>query len=170
MPKHLTALLLLTSCIYASSTASGMSSAYIGISKANYSNDEKSRNKPYVGIDIMSQLSGPLYAGVGLDLVAIDGLRATNSTYGNYTLSPQLKLGYSLKELIQWDANLKIDIGYGVTRWNSKNYWSSQYSASFNTKIYEDFGIGYKYKFVNLDVENNINSYYTNIFFIELFF
>lgn len=151
----------------------GMSSLMLGVSKADYSAKESGDSKPYIGVDLMTSLakSESFHFGVGFDLVGIDGISSSSSTYGNYTLGGGLKVGYSLASLINWNVNLKADLGYGVTRWESSNYWGLQYSASLDAEIYKGWGIGYKYKHVEADVDkNSFDSYSANIFFIQKMF
>lgn len=149
----------------------GMSSIQLGVTKAIYNGGNTGDSKIYFGTDLMVPLAtdtSAFYFGVGFDLVAIDGVSSTSSTYGNYTLGAQAKVGYSLAPLIGWNVNLKADVGYGVTRWISSNYWGAQYSASIDTEVYNGWGIGYKYKHVNTGISGNIfDSYNTNIFFLE---
>ena len=125
--------------LYASQGSKGMSGIYVGVTKAKYSNSVDGKTKPYFGIDFMGSidtLSPSFFLGVGFDLVGIDGVVTSSDTYGNYTLSPQLKVGYSLSELVGWNINLKADYGYGVSRWEQKNYWGSQYSAALEIKLF----------------------------------
>lgn len=151
----------------------GMSSLMLGVTKADYNGANTGDSKIYIGGDLMIPLaiSEALYFGLGFDLVGLDGVSSSGSTYGNYTLGAQVKVGYCLAWLINWNVNLKADLGYGVTRWESSNYWGTQYSASVDAEIYNGWGVGYKYKHVESDINGNLfDSYSANIFFIQKMF
>lgn len=145
----------------------GMSSLYMGVSKASYSYADNGKTKISFGGDLMVPLRVVpyLFVGIGADFVGIDGYSSRTEPYRNYTLGGQLKIGYSLASLIHWNVNLKAEGGYGVTRYTSTNNWGSQYGASIDTKIYSSFGVGYKYKHVNMGIGNA--SYTANIFYVE---
>jgi hypothetical protein len=64
-------------------------------------------------------------------------------------MGAQIKGAYSLKNLIHWDANIKGEVGYGVTRLNTVNEYGMQYGVGASVQIYKDFGIGYKYKVID---------------------
>jgi hypothetical protein len=148
----------------------GISSIKIGVSKATYNNNKIGNSKLYMALDIFTPINSikNLYIGLGADFVGIDGYFSSTESYGNYTLGGQLKVGYSLKELINYNTNLKAYYGYGVTRYKSTNNWGMQYGASLDTEIAYGFGVGYEYKHVNMGISDT--SYNTNIFFIEKIF
>ena len=168
--------ILLVSAVFAGSTLGasqmqykGMSSFYAGSSKASYANGGEGKTKVTFGGDVMPfQVWPNLFVGAGMDLIGIDGYASANETYGNYTLGGELKIGYSLQSLIHWNVNLKAEVGYGVTRYSSTNNWGSQYGASIDTEIYSNFGVGYKYKHVNMGIGSA--SYNTNIFYVAVMF
>ncbi|MFT7005383.1 MAG: hypothetical protein ACJAWW_002757, partial [Sulfurimonas sp.] len=180
MKKRLTitliSIIVTTSSFASQKSDNTMSSIEFGLTKTDYNNDDlyTGNSKVYFGAGIMIPLAtdaSALHVGVGFDLVGLDGYSSSSSTYGNYTLGAQVKIGYALAPVINWNVNLKADIGYGVTRWISSNYFGLQYSASIDAEIYNGFGIGYKYKHVNTGIgRNTFNSYNTNIFFLEKIF
>lgn len=148
----------------------GMTSIFMGASKASYNKGGTGDTKVAFGTDIMVPIKivPNLYAGIGIDIVGIDGYVAYDETYGNYTLGGQLKIGYSLESLIHWDVNLKAGYGYGVTRYASTNNWGSQYEAGAETRVYKSLGVGYKYKHVNMGIGSA--SYNANIVYAEAMF
>jgi len=169
--------MLLVSAVFAGSILGasqiqdkGMSSIYMGTSKASYNYGSEGKTKISFGGDFMMplQVVPNLFVGIGVDIVGIDGYASATESYGNYTLGGQLKIGYSLASLIHWNVNLKAEGGYGVTRYSSTNNWGSQYGASIDTKIYSSLGVGYKYKHVNMGIGNA--SYNANIFYAEIMF
>jgi hypothetical protein len=176
LPIIITSLILAISSFASQKQGTNMSSIELGFTKADYSNNSinTESSKVYLGAGLMVPLrtqKSALHVGIGFDLIGLDGYSSKSSTYGNYTLGVQAKVGYALAPIINWNVNLKADIGYGVTRWISSNYFGFQYSASIDAEIYDGFGIGYKYKYVNTDIGKNIfNSYNTNIFFLEKIF
>jgi hypothetical protein len=105
---------------------------------------------PYAGMDFfMPIVIDGLAVGVGADVVGLGSSMTPQGSLNSYTMGAQIKAAYSLKNLIHWNANIKGEVGYGVTRLNSLNESGVQYGVGASVQIYKDFGIGYKYKIID---------------------
>jgi hypothetical protein len=124
---------------------------------------EPSDAGPYMGGDFfMPIVIDGLGIGVGFDVLTIgDAVNAQGSS-DSYTMGGQIKLAYSLKSLINWDANIKGEVGYGLTHVDDTSKTGVQYGIGASVQIYKHFGIGYKYKVIDTgfgdidDVESHI--------------
>jgi hypothetical protein len=64
-------------------------------------------------------------------------------------MGAQLKVGYSIKHIINWDANVKAEMGYGLTHIGDYTESGVQYGASATVTLYKHLAVGYKYKVVD---------------------
>jgi hypothetical protein len=105
---------------------------------------------PYAGMDFfMPIVIDGVAVGVGFDIVGLGSSVTPQGSLDSYTMGAQVKAAYSLKNLIHWNANIKGEVGYGVTRLNSLNESGVQYGVGVGVQVYKDFGIGYKYKVID---------------------
>jgi len=169
--KIVLATAFMATAAFANDTAhSGMSNIEVGAGAADY-NGVTGSSKFYMGATAMAPIYQDIYIGIGADVLAIEGPASSSASNGNYTLAGQLKVGYSLENLINWGVHLKAEYGYGITRFGDKNYNGSQYGFSVDSRIYKNLGAGYKYKSVNTGIDSSVfDTYTTNIFFVELTF
>ena len=170
LKKIVLATAFLTTGLFAGTAHHGMSNLEIGAGAAQY-NGVTGSSKLYMGGSLMAPIYQDIYVGVGADILSIEGPASSNYSNGSYTLAAQLKLGYSLENLLNWGVHLKAEYGYGVTRFGDTNYTGSQYGFSIDSEIYKNFGVGYKYKSVNTGIDNSaFDSYTSNILFAEITF
>jgi len=123
----------------------------LGADSSSAQNNTKDYSGAYIGLDGFLQIQDYLFLGIGLDSVFLGSTTYQYKTSYSYIMGTQLKLAYSLEKLLNWKANIKAGLGYGVTRFNDTNGWGIQYEVGVETQIYKSFGIGYKYKVSDTD-------------------
>lgn len=154
--------------LYSSET--NMTNISLGLNSVKFKDGTiKDNHSVYASIDAFTKTNKYNIAyGLGFD---INALGTAGQSSLNYTLASQLKLGYSLYAMIKYPIHIKTEVGYGVTRFYDRNYWGSQYAISLDANIYENIGIGIKYKYVNTGINlSSYSSYNTNILFLQMSF
>jgi hypothetical protein len=90
--------------------------------------------------------------GVGFDMMRIGDSIGSQGTSDSYTMGAQLKVAYSLKDIVRWNANIKAELGYGLTYLGNTDETGMQYGIGANVQVYKNFGVGYKYKVVDTGI------------------
>jgi len=104
----------------------------------------------YIGVDsFLPLVVEGLAVGWGADVVSIGNSVNTQGSASNYTMAGQIKLGYSLKHLINWNVNLIAEGGYGLTHIVNTNNAGAQYGAGVNVQVYKHLSVGYQYKSID---------------------
>jgi len=165
------AALMAMSSVHADDTS--MSSVSMGLGSVRFGGDVDSSSTLHLKADGFSKVSDyGLAYGLGIDLVTLSSSNSTSSykknSNGNYTLGLQFKLGYSLYSLINYPVHIKVEAGYGVTRFNDENKYGAQFGTSLDVAVYKDYSVGIAYKQVSTGVSGSVYDIYTsNIVFIQ---
>ena len=132
-----------------------MSSLSIGLSSFSNEGDYVDIDDGlYLGVDLMTNTKTNDFSfGIGFDLMTFQVNRDYNNNSSDYSMGIQLKVGYNLKELTTLPIKLKAEYGYGVTRFIDENYGGVQYGYAIEGQLYKSFGIGAKYKYVDVGAE-----------------
>ena len=135
-------------------SASSLSGISFGGSSTSFNSEDK-RGGVYVGFDGFTEPAKGFAIGIGGDVntfkTQTNGLAKGNSAY---TMGAQLKAGYTFKEEFDIPLRLKAGYGYGVSRIIDENAWGTQYDLAIEYSIYKNYGIGYKYKSTNADLNS----------------
>jgi len=164
-------LITLATLLMLSTTAiadeSKIGSVQLGANSTTSDLTNKSDTNMYFGADAFIPLAfnEDVHLGIGFDVISLGGA-TTNNSNGSYSSGLQLKAAYSLESFIKWKANIKAELGYGVTRLDTTNKWGAQYALSGEFQLYKNLGIGYKYKVIDSGF-NNVGNIKTHITYLK---
>ena len=165
-------MLALTLNIVTSLSADNLSSFSVGSSNTQL-NSENKKSGYYNCLEFYGETSknSGLGFGFGADLNIFstqnDGIASGNKTY---TMGMQLKAAYSFEPKFNIPLRIKTGYGYGVTRMLYKNGWGAQYDVAVEYTIYNGYGIGYKYKSVNANIDVNHVDIKSSIIYLSIVF
>jgi len=149
-------LLTFASCITLSSNAISSEGSLSNIQLGYSSNEvdstyivKENRGGFYLGWDIMATTKYGIGYGVGLDAnmwTAHDTTGVHTTGWSMYTAGATAKLGYTFENQFNIPLKLKGGYGYGAIYQDSRSSSGVQYEGSVEYTIFEDVGVGVKYK------------------------
>ncbi len=149
-------LLAFASCIAFSCTATADEGSLSNIQFGYSSNDadspyivKENRGGFYLGWDIMATSKYGIGYGIGLDgnMWTADDTTGVHTTgWSMYTAGATAKLGYTFENQFDIPLKLKGGYGYGVIYQDSHNSSGAQYEGSIEYTVFEEVGVGVKYK------------------------
>ena len=153
-------------------SANSLSSFSIGASNTSL-HIEKENTGYYSGIDVFQELKN--FSGFGLGFGADINIFPTQMdgiSYGNsaYTMATQLKVGYSFNPKFAIPLRLKASYGYGVSRIVNENGWGTQYDLAIEYNIYSNYGVAYKYKSANANLNIGNIDIKSSIVYLSIIF
>lgn len=123
--------------------ADKISTFSVGLSNAK-SASIQTKNNMYLEINTLVKTKlKHLYVGVALNYI---GWNLEGSINPDYTLSPNIIIGYKPKGSFGSKILIRTGYGYGVSRMYNKNSYGQQYGIGLQVDIYKNIGAGINFK------------------------
>jgi len=143
-----------------------LGSYQLGVANVNYNKGGTSGSAPYIGVDYFGKaIFKDMHLGLGFD---VNTLPSVTNGSKNYTFGGELKVGYSLENILHHNAGIKVDVGYSYTNIGSAGNWGVTYGIGMESEIYKHWGVGYKFKHVDTGFANL--TYNANLFYAAFMF